>query len=299
MHAQSRTQPRRFGFRRTGCVLAALSMLLTLPPALAGGGEPQAAPTQPMRVVSLCVQGDQLALQLLPRERIAALSPFADDPDISAHADLARGVPTTQTSAEAVFRLRPDLVLTTAHSMPFTVAALRQTGVRVLELGIPNNFEELRAQMREAGCAFGEPERAESLIRSMDERLARLEARRPPPDQRPLAMFYFQDGFTPGRHTFANALLETAGYRNAGAQFSEGIGASAPLEAVLLAHPQLLILTRYRETSPTQSQISASQPFFRRLGAECRVMSVSFRHVASPDPSNLALAELLQQNLPQ
>ena len=78
---------------------------------------------------------------------------------------------------------------------------------------------------------------------------------------------------------------------------SAGVGASAPLEAVITARPQFLILTRYREASPTQTQINATQPLFRSLGAGCRILSVSFRDVASPDPSNLALAEMLQATL--
>jgi len=276
------------------CARVALAFTLSL---FSATLRAEPAQPKPQRIVSICVQGDQLALQLVPRERIAALSPFAADPDISAHADLAHDIPTTQSSAEALARLKPDLVLVTTNANQFTVAAMRQIGIHVLELGIVNDFEELRAQLRQAGAAFGEPERAETLIAAMDARLERLEAKRPPLAERPTALFYFQDGFTPGAHTFANALLEAAGFRNLGARFSAGVGASAPLEAVITARPQFLILTRYREASPTQTQINATQPLFRRLGTDCRILSVSFRDVASPDPSNLALAEMLQATL--
>ncbi|MDD5351046.1 MAG: ABC transporter substrate-binding protein [Chthoniobacteraceae bacterium] len=254
-------------------------------------------PARPVRIVSVCLQGDQYLLQLVPRERIAALSQFAADPDLSEHWEAARGIPTTKGGAEELARLRPDLVLVSAFSPHLSVAVLKQHGVRVLELGLPNDFEQLRAQIRLAGDAVGEPERAEALVRSMDARLARLEARRPPPAQRPEALFYFQDGFTPGAHTFANALLEAAGFRNLGARFSAGMGASAPLEAVLTARPRFLILTRYREANPTQTQVGPDAPLFRRLGPECRVLRVSFRHLAAADPANLELAEMLQQSL--
>ena len=251
----------------------------------------------PRRIVSVCVQGDQYLLHLVPRERIVALSQFAADPDLSAHWKQAQGVPLTHGSAEELARLRPDLVLASSFTPRLPVALLQQHGVRVLELGIPNDFDELREQIRQAGRALGEEARAEQWIGEMDTRLARLKAHRPAPEARPTALFYFQDGFVPGAHTFANALLEAAGFTNLGARLNSGVGASASLEAVLLARPQLLILTRYRAANPAQSQLSTTQPLFDKLKSQTAVLRVPFRQLASPDPSNLELAEQLQSHL--
>jgi iron complex transport system substrate-binding protein len=255
------------------------------------------APAKPMRIASTCVQGDQLLLELVPRERIVAVSQLATDPDISPNYEKARGIPQTGGGSEALALLQPELVLTSSFGPRLVGDALKQRGVRVVELGIPNDFAELRALLRTAAREVGEEARAEEIIARMDARLARLEARRPPPDQRPRAMFYFQDGFTPGARTFANALLEAAGYRNLGGQFSPGVGASAPLEAVLMARPELLILTSYREAQPAHTQNFPLQALFTRLGTH--VVSVSFRNLSSPDPANLELAERLQQYLPK
>lgn len=251
----------------------------------------------PRRIVSICVQGDQYLLHLVPRERIVALSQFAADPDLSAHWEQSRGYPLTHGSAEELARLRPDLVLASSFTTRLPVALLQQHGVRVLELGIPNDFDELREQIRLAGHALGEEARAEQWINEMDAQLERLKANRPAPDARPTALFYFQDGFVPGAHTFANAILEAAGFTNLGARLNSEVGASASLEAVLLARPRLIILTRYRELNPTQTQLSATQPLFTKLGPQTTVMSVPFRQLASPDPSNLDLAEQLQSHL--
>jgi len=108
-------------------------------------------------------------------------------------------------------------------------------------------------------------------------------------------MFYFQDGYVPGAHTFANAILEAAGFRNIGCNFGSGAGGSASLESIVMARPQFLILTRYREDAPTRTQYSTTQPLFRKLSAETEIISVSFRYLASPDPSNLDLAAMLQK----
>ncbi len=254
-------------------------------------------PPKPLRVVSTCVQGDQLLLELVPRERIVALSQFGADPDISPNYKKARGIPTTRGGAEALALLQPDLVFSSAYGTRLVDNALKQRGVRVVELGIPSNFEELRALFRQAARELGEEARAEEIIARMDARLAALEARRPPPGQRPEALFYFQDGYTPGAKTFANALLEAAGFRNLGSQFSPGMGASAPLEAVLMARPQLVILTSYREAKPLQTRTFPLAQIFAQQGMQ--VIPVSFRFFASPDPENLELSETLQKYLPQ
>lgn len=285
--------PRRFLFLSLGRAVAALALAWS--PLASAGGEP--APAKPGRIVSLCLQGDQYLLELVPHERIAALSALAGDPDLSERWQAARRLPSTRGGAEELARLRPDLVLMSAYSPRLSAAILRKHGLRVVELGLPNTFDELRGELRLAGDAVGEPERAKAIIAAMDARLERLRARRPPPEHRPTALFYFQDGFTPGAHTFANALLEEAGFRNIGAQFSTGVGASAPLEAVLIARPNLLILTRFRANTPVQTQLGADAPLFRRLGPQCRVIAVPFRQLASADPASLELAEKLQQSL--
>jgi len=255
--------------------------------------------SKPLRVVSICLQGDQLLLQLVPRERIIALSALSTDPDISAHWEAARGLPLIRGGAEELIRLKPDLVLVSINSAPLTLAVLKRLGVRVLKLGIPTDFDELRDQLRLAGRSLGEEARAEKIVEDMDARLARLQARRPAVAQRPSALFYFQDRFTPGSHTFANAILEVAGFRNLVGMHISDFGGSASAESILMARPQYLILTRFREASPTSTQLSETQPLFRKLGAQTKVISVSFRQLAEPDLSNLDLAEMLQARLYQ
>ena len=259
---------------------------------------PAGPAVKPQRIVSICMQGDQLLMQLVPRERIVALSALAADPDTSAHWQAARGFPITHSGAEEIVRLNPDLVLVSPSSSLLTVAILKRLGLRVLELGIPTNFDELRDQIRLAGRSFGEEARAEEIVKTMDARLDRLKARRPPPAMRPTALFYYQDRYTPGAHTFPDAILEAAGFRN----LAPGDGGSASMEAILMAHPNYLILTRFRQGSPIMTQISETDPLIRKLETDfknIKVISVSLRDLVSPDPSNLELAETLQAQLRQ
>jgi iron complex transport system substrate-binding protein len=251
----------------------------------------QCGAAAPQRVVSLCGQGDQLALQLLDRPQIAALSRFAADPDISPHWEAARGIPTTQGEAEALVQLHPDLVLAGAYSLSPALDLLQRRGVPVLRLGVPNDFEELRAQLREAGRAFHAEARAEAVIAAMDARLARIAATLAPPAERPGAIFCFQDGFVPSASTFPNALLEAAGYRNQGAALGHQ-GAALSLERLLMERPAYLFLAPYRADHPTATQ-AAPGALLRRLSPQTVMVQVPFRHLSCPDPSNLDLVEAL------
>jgi len=249
----------------------------------------------PRRLVSICAQGDQLLLELVDRSRILAVSKLASDPDISPHWKEAQNVPTTDASAEAIVRLKPDLVLAGKYSTPQTVRMLKRLGVPVLELDIANDFDELRAQIREVAKTLGADQKAETLIKEMDARLQRVRETTPP--QRPTAMFYFHDGFTPGGHTFPNAILEAAGFRNLGAEFSKEMGVNTSLESVVMTQPQFLFLTKYRQDHPTVTQICVSQVILKQISQKMDVVAVSFRHLATPDPLNLELVEMLHEEL--
>jgi iron complex transport system substrate-binding protein len=238
-----------------------------------------------------------LLLQLVPRSRIALLSQYALDPEISVHWKEAEGIPSARGGLEELVRLQPDLVLVSSYSSPTLISLLKSRGVRVLEIGVINDFDALRELILQAGHCVGEEARADEIIRGMEARIERLKAKRPVIESRPKAMFYFQDGFAPGPRSFANAILELAGFSNVGARINGGEGVNVSMETVLMSRPDVLILTRYCESHPTLTQLDWAHPLFRQLAMLTKIISVPFTQLASPDPENLALAETLQQLL--
>lgn len=248
-------------------------------------------PPTPRRVVSICLPGDQLLLQLARPEEIVAVSWLAHDADLSPRWDAARHHTATRGTAEELVLLKPDLVFAGSFTTPATRAVLKQLGVPVVEFGVPTQFEELRAQIRLAAGALGGEAVAKgaAIIANMD---ARLQALKDDNARRPTALFYYQDGFTPGEGTFADAMLQAAGYRNLGVEFARQNPVSTALERVLLAKPDLLILSRYKEESPTFREITGRHPLFRALPGMKRV-SYPFRQLDCPDPLNLEMIEEL------
>lgn len=189
-----------------------------------------AASASAQDVVSLNLCSDQLLVLLAP-ERVAALSTLARDPALSFVAGEAAHLPQVRADAEAVLQLRPRLVLAGQYGAQTTLAALERHGLPVLRLDQPQDFGAIAAQVREVARALGVPERGESLLRPMEEALAK-----PAPGEGRLALLWGARGWSSGAGSLGDAVLRASGWRNASS------GRQIGLEA-LLAHPPEILIT--------------------------------------------------------
>jgi iron complex transport system substrate-binding protein len=193
----------------------------------------------PQRIVSINICGDLLALALAPRARIASVTFLAADPLMSPIATSAEGIPLNYGKAEEVLALDPDLVLAGRYTTRATVALLRRLGYPVLELDIAYSLADVRAQIRAVAAALGVRGAGESMIATLNARIAAVQSRRPP--GRPLAAVYGPNGFTPGPRTLSGALIALAGFENLAARAGLEYWGSLALEDLLLARPRVLI----------------------------------------------------------
>lgn len=215
------------------------------------------AEAKPSRVVSLNLCADQFVLALADRARIAALSPLAADPLLSAAAEAARGLPTARPVLEEILPLRPDLAIAGAWGGARVVAALEARAVRVLRLGLAQHFDDIIGQTRAVAEAVGEVARGEALVAAMEARLATV--RRGERHRR--VLIWEARGFTAGEATLADWVLRAAGLRNA-APFA-GYG-TVPLERVLASPPDLLVVLT-AATSPSLSEALLNHSALARL----------------------------------
>ena len=183
------------------------------------------------RVVSLNLCTDQMLVLLAP-EKVAALSPLARDPALSFVAPQAANLPIVRASAEAVLRLKPDLILAAPFGAQTTLALLQQERVPLLRIALPQDFAGIRQMTRLLAPALDVPQRGEALIAAMDAELAAL----PHPDHAERALVWEPRGLTAGPGTLMDAVLHAAGLSNA----SDGRRVS--LEALLRQPPDLLVV---------------------------------------------------------
>ncbi|WEK43301.1 MAG: ABC transporter substrate-binding protein [Candidatus Sphingomonas colombiensis] len=220
--------------------LFALPMLFALI-----GAAPLPAP-RPQRIVSLNLCADQYLLALADRSQIAALTQFARDPEMSAAATAARGVPFTRGSAEDVLALRPDLIIATSFRRRATMAQLRDRDIATLDLEPAESYAAIVEQVRAVAGAIGHPARGEALIARMNAALRQVSS---DAGKGATAAYYQRRGFLTGTGTLIDDLMRRVGLRNLAVRLNKPPLAQVGLEEMARAQPDYLIV----ETGSEQS----------------------------------------------
>ena len=236
---------------------------LAVPIALAGSlAGATGADAKPARIVSLNLCTDQILVDLVPRERIGAVTHLAADPSVSAAAEAAKGLRITYGSAEDVVALAPDLVLAGTWTTPATASLLERLGVPLLRVPLAGTIPEVRAVIRAVARAVGEEARGEAQIARLDASLAAASRKRRE-GPRPTALIYQVSGLASGPGSLADALLEVAGLRNLAAELSIGRGGQVPLEILIARPPDILVLSAAPDEYRTAAADNLRHPALR------------------------------------
>lgn len=230
---------------RAASLLSAL--LFAAHPALAA--EPA---HRPVRIVSLNMCVDSILIELVSHDRIAALSHYARDPQRSTIAHIAGHLPITYETAEEVVALRPDLVLTSRHSAPATRNALKRVGIRFELFDVPDTIEGSLEQVRYVARLLGAEREGEAMVARIQ---AALDAARLPADQAPLtAAIYQPGGLSAGANTVVGKLMEITGLRNIAARYGVKSYRPLPLEVLVSAPPDVLLVGETSPGAPLQEE---------------------------------------------
>jgi len=216
-------------------VLAAAALVLAV---AARADEPT-----PRRVASLNLTADELLVEMLPKERLVAVTRWADDPQMSS---VAGSVPASATrlpraDLERLIALQPELVVVSEYTDADFLRLLEKSGLRYHRLSGLATLPGIRAAIVSLGAAVGAPEAAARLARRMDAVLAEL-ARDLRGLPRPRVL-YWGDPHTAGADTAIGSLIETAGGLNVGREL--GLSGIVPLSAerAFAAEPDAFLVT--------------------------------------------------------
>ncbi|HEY9035115.1 MAG TPA: ABC transporter substrate-binding protein [Pseudomonadales bacterium] len=236
----------------------------------------------PQRVVSLNLCTDLLILELLPRHRIMAVTELAVDPVYSVAAGRAQGLPIVDQDLESILSFKPDLVLATGFSDPYTVQRLGDMGVPVVQLEIPTTVDGTSVFIMAVAEALGESAagaRLNQQFRARWQQLGEQAAQRTP--QR--VLLYRPGGVTMGSGTLEDTVLQQAGLINVAADMGLQQWAQLSLESVLQARPDVLLLDDDGRHSDSLAQGMGRHPALRAAGIPTRTFS--HRNWICPGPA--------------
>lgn len=212
-----------------------LALLLAAPAATAAEA--------PLRVASLNLTADELLVEMLPPDRLVAVTRWADDASMS---NVAGRVPATavrlpRADLERILALRPDLVVVSEYTDADFLRLVEKSGLRHHRMSGLDTLPGIRAAVVDLGRAVGTPQAAASLAARFDAVLAEL-ARRLEGDPRPRVL-YWGDPHTAGAGTAIGSLVEAAGASNVGREL--GLRGIVPLagEKAFAAEPDAFLVT--------------------------------------------------------
>ena len=199
----------------------------------------------PLRVASLNLTADELLVEMLPADRLVAVTRWADDPDLS---NVAGRVPGRRPSgcrgptSSGSSRSAPTSSSSPSTPTPTSCACSRSRGCAYHRMSGLDTLAGIRAAIVDLGRAVGTPEAAARLAQRFDAVLAEL-ARRLAGDPRPRVL-YWADPHTAGAGTAIGSLLEAAGATNVGREL--GLRGIVPLagEQAFAADPDAFLVTK-------------------------------------------------------
>jgi len=277
--------------RHGAYVAAFLAALVIVMPALAAHRKVPAKPPAP-RIVSTFLCTDEYVYRLLPRDQIAGLSYLAGDthPVVSTISDRVRGIPLLHASAEEILALRPTLVLTYRNTNIRLKQALEKAHVPILEVPWAQSLADVRRITRMLGERLNAKQRAAALIAEMDARLvsARLQAARPSVR----TLIYEPNGYAT-QGNVSDEILAAAGLRNLADSMHTTRSGTLPVESVVAAHPELLILNAESETAPSRANLVQRHPAFSALNGRAYIVRMALTPLLCPGPWSADVAGTL------
>ena len=238
--------------------------------------------------MSLKVCTDELLLDLVPpplpdqKSRIASITFLSRVKASLRQWPQAANIPVNHNTAEEILVTHPDLILTDPFIAPGLRPLLAKTGAKVVEVPPAENFDQIRATVRQVAKAVGEEARGEALIAHMDEELREVAAHRP---SKPLTVAEWGGGgFVPGTGGLFDALLTAAGARNV----ERGSFGYYDVESLIAANPDALLYGDLYEGTTSLRADQDLHPALMRRYAGRRITYASLYGCGIPESADTA-----------
>ncbi len=205
-------------------------------------------PAKPMRIITASVGHDEMALALVPNDRLVAVGSSTKNATYSNVAALVQEKAEITRDPEVIIAQSPDVVVTSPFFPVEAVDALQRAGIPVIQTELIQSPEARINNILLMGYIFGEEERALEFAAEVQARYQSLIAVTSAKSPRPsvLALTRYSDSLwvAGGNSTEGGVIVaaggvnaaETAGIAGIQTTSLEGVIAMAP-EIVIIAQP--------------------------------------------------------------
>jgi iron complex transport system substrate-binding protein len=213
---------------RGAALLCLLLAGCAAPPPSGGGG-----------IVSTNPCADAMLVELVPAERIAAISHYSRDPAASSiDPQVAARFRTNNGTAEELIALRPDLVVASSFTSPSTREAFARAGLKTLYLDSPTTIEASKAQVRELAAAIAATPAGEEMVARIERAIAAAMHPGPPV----AALLWIGGNLVSGGGTLLDEMMVKAGFSDHAAHYGLQHTGYLPIEHVLVDPPRVMLV---------------------------------------------------------
>ena len=263
------------------------------------------ASNEKVRVASINVCADQLAILLADTDQILSLSNLSHQEAGSYYYEKARAYPVNEGHAEQILNLQPDIVIAGQYSSPHTVALLKDTGLQIHTLPLADTIETVFENIQSVARWVGHAERGEVVVAELRDRLARIrqfDASQANASQasvsqdrglQPMAAVFDPNGYTSGATTLRGQMMEIAGFRNAASEAGIERYGSLSLEKIINLNPDALIESPYSPGTWSRAQAMSQHPALTSAGINPQVIHIPSRMTVCGGPWTLSVIEQL------
>ena len=222
---------------------------------------------KPQHIVCCQVFADEILLDLVAHDRIAALSRWVHDDGLSSAVDEAADVKEiVEANTESILRVQPDLVIVGSNNLPLA-EALEDTGTKVYVLKNISQLNEIDGNIASLAQAVGEEAQGAKLRTELAADLQKI--RQDPDLQLPpvRTLLFLRFGAIGGEGTIYHDVLVALGLQDAYAEvrgYSSVIGSGMILskEEVIRCNPELLLMASWTQGGAYQDSDSQRRELY-------------------------------------
>ncbi len=218
---------------------------------------------EPQRIISLASSNTEILFALGLGNRVVGVDQYSDYPP--AAKDKPQVGSFVSPDLEKIMALQPDLILGTEMHLQTTVPELEKRGLTVMIVN-PKTVKSVLSGITLVGRVTGRQNEAEALVKSMQDRIASVEARWK--GAKPVRTFFelSPELYTAGPGSFVDDMIRLAG----GSNIAANSGKEWPQlnqESLILADPEVIFLADHGSDGGQNPQTVAARPGWKQISA--------------------------------